>query len=259
MCRGEPVWDDLMRRWGLWRENGAFTRALRAQRADSDSSLDLCFSFKCFAFSLICTAGFYLKLWLWAQQMFFIYFHKLRWYCATRVIRGFHPDSWAQWAALALLGPSDGSFGAASSVWAEVVSEPVLLSLVPSSMAPSGTLSLSSDAPSSLPVWASRSSEAFGFSELRRHKNNYEVKIIQRCFTARWLIWLCDYRINNRWNTRAERSTQVPNSSKTGQCIFTRNPLWKSEVILLSGTKLWTATFSHSFTFHFTNPPYSDR
>lgn len=57
----------------------------------------------------------------------------------------------SQWAALALQGPSDGSTPDASSVWAEVVSEPVLLSLVPSSKTPSGTLSLSSDAPSSLP------------------------------------------------------------------------------------------------------------
>lgn len=83
----------------------------------------------------------------------------------------------AQWAALDRLGPSDGSLVVASSVWAEVVSEPVLLSLVPSSMAPSGTLSLSSDAPSSLPGWASRSSEAFGFPESKQTKKGYNVKV----------------------------------------------------------------------------------
>lgn len=56
-----------------------------------------------------------------------------------------------QWV-LARLRPSEGSLMGVSSVCAEVVSEPVLLSLVPSSIAPSGTLSLSSDAPSSLPA-----------------------------------------------------------------------------------------------------------
>lgn len=104
---------------------------------------------------------------------------QLRWHCAISVIvrvqqPGQQPDSShaarcrTQWAARALLGPSVGSLVVASSVWAEVVSEPVLLSLVPSSMAPSGTLSLSSDAPSSLPGWASGSSEVFGFPESKK-------------------------------------------------------------------------------------------
>lgn len=76
-----------------------------------------------------------------------------------------------QWAALALPGPSGGSLVGASSVWVSVVSEPVLLSLVPSSMAPSGTLSLSSDAPSSPPGRVSSSSGTFGFPESKKHKS----------------------------------------------------------------------------------------
>lgn len=101
--------------------------------------------------------------------MHYICFHILRWFCAIRVLQGWFLSpagrSRSQWAALALQGPSDGSVVDVSSVCAEVVSEPVLLSLVPSSRTPSGTHSLSSDAPSSLPGWTSSSSEDFIFPE----------------------------------------------------------------------------------------------
>lgn len=82
-----------------------------------------------------------------------------------------------QWAVgRALLGPSEaaGSLGGASSVTAEVVSDPVLLSLVPSSITPSGTLSLSSNgAPSStsLAGRAVDSSDAFDFSVTKKAGN----------------------------------------------------------------------------------------
>lgn len=74
-----------------------------------------------------------------------------------------------QCAARAFPSASDGSFAGTSSVWAEVVSDPVLLSLVPSSMAPSGTISLSSGAASSLAPCVSSSSDALDFPR-SRHK-----------------------------------------------------------------------------------------
>lgn len=113
--------------------------------------------------------------------MFLVFFEGLRVTCGPEAsqwaaVDRQPPAEASQWAALALPFLSEGSLLGASSVCAEVVSEPVLLSLVPSSMvsssmAPSGTLSFS-DAASSLPGRGSSSSEAFGFSEVRETKKD---------------------------------------------------------------------------------------